>query len=1040
MSEESPSVRNNPINNNGSTVISNNNSSNIKIINNSPATNNNTANSSNVTTASSSTSSSATRRRSVNPSAASATPSNKHHHSNSGSSSNFPSISISTKEISSNTTTGSISRATVQIQPTSLSRFRSIRGRASTKDNNSHRGSISSAETSLISPSTVVQSPSETSTPVISAPPSEVQSRSTSPVSGNSIPSQQSRSSSPVSASHLSNQSANVNHASHNALLPNISVVTANLPALPPQGKSLHSPFSSRSHSNSLTSPFQGFHNASTANSANLSSRSNTLSGAETVPSAANLSQSGSSLGSLRSPLVKTLNISSISSSATNSPNVSPTNSARRLNLNSAVAHLSSAPLQSVAPWALGGAQNGPNNAQNFSLPLGVIGKDGCFIRYYNYGARSGISAPSLLFLHGFCCDSSYFSRQFSHFAPKYHCIAVDLAGHGNSSANRKNWLIETLAEDIKLVVKHANLEKIVIIAHSLSGAIAMHAATLLGNRILGILGLDCLFSTKFDSQISQINDLNSAMKANFSEAVRGMMSSAFPRHVEPFLRETLLEDMCSNNGCVAPLISAHLQFNFTRYFEVLRCPITSLSWGFHNKIAEQSEIIKNLAQDYKYVDLGDIGHFMQLTNAEEINKIIENFVLSCTPTCPSPNGSTSSMVSNLSSLSTISTFTNVSNSSASASPIPQPRNISLSLSSSYTNRAHSIPKIDLDAAAASLLSTLHGSHTFHHTNNSNPAPHSSREHHRESQLTNLHSNLLREHSASVLSVNTKEKTGLTHSHREINSAASKEIHLHSAESANSTSNYIAPLSSSSVTNSPLSAPVTPPVITTSPRFSMTNNSSTATSLPSASVLSSSASSPALAAGFSLGLSASSLLLSNQTGPQQLPTIQYSTTIQPNKAAQQRNQQRHTVSAFKLVQSALQNSALGNNSNFNANNNASATISSLLSHPPATNNSNNTSSISIASSNSTTLRVSSHRSYSPLSNVSINSAVSNSLLSDDYNTVEAEPSLERLELDGAQSEAEIELDTELISENEEINNEQSKNSSINPITGSAANH
>ena len=46
-----------------------------------------------------------------------------------------------------------------------------------------------------------------------------------------------------------------------------------------------------------------------------------------------------------------------------------------------------------------------------------------------------GSGDPPLLFVHGYTCDSHDWSWQLSHFARSHRVIAVDLRGHGRSSA-----------------------------------------------------------------------------------------------------------------------------------------------------------------------------------------------------------------------------------------------------------------------------------------------------------------------------------------------------------------------------------------------------------------------------------------------------------------------------------------------------------------------------------------------------------------------------------------------------------------------------
>jgi pimeloyl-ACP methyl ester carboxylesterase len=47
----------------------------------------------------------------------------------------------------------------------------------------------------------------------------------------------------------------------------------------------------------------------------------------------------------------------------------------------------------------------------------------------------AGAGDPPMLFVHGWCCDRSCFAPQVTHFSASHAVVAVDLRGHGESSA-----------------------------------------------------------------------------------------------------------------------------------------------------------------------------------------------------------------------------------------------------------------------------------------------------------------------------------------------------------------------------------------------------------------------------------------------------------------------------------------------------------------------------------------------------------------------------------------------------------------------------
>ena len=60
-----------------------------------------------------------------------------------------------------------------------------------------------------------------------------------------------------------------------------------------------------------------------------------------------------------------------------------------------------------------------------------------------------GLKRP-ILFVHGWCCDHSFFAPQFEHFAHEgHHVVAVDLRGHGQSDKPHEDYTMQLFADDL---------------------------------------------------------------------------------------------------------------------------------------------------------------------------------------------------------------------------------------------------------------------------------------------------------------------------------------------------------------------------------------------------------------------------------------------------------------------------------------------------------------------------------------------------------------------------------------------------------------
>lgn len=88
----------------------------------------------------------------------------------------------------------------------------------------------------------------------------------------------------------------------------------------------------------------------------------------------------------------------------------------------------------------------------------------------------AGVGDPALLFVHGWCCDRTFFEPQFRHFAARHRVIALDLRGHGASRPDPAD-SCEAFADDVLAVAAHAGLSRPVVVGHSLGGLVALTCA-----------------------------------------------------------------------------------------------------------------------------------------------------------------------------------------------------------------------------------------------------------------------------------------------------------------------------------------------------------------------------------------------------------------------------------------------------------------------------------------------------------------------------------------------------------------------------------
>src|SRR5687767_7651858 len=93
------------------------------------------------------------------------------------------------------------------------------------------------------------------------------------------------------------------------------------------------------------------------------------------------------------------------------------------------------------------------------------------------YYQQEGSGDPPLVFVHGWCCNHTFFQLQFDHFKASHAVTTLDLRGCGSSDRPRDGYDIPTLADDVAWLCGALKILKPIIVGHSLGGMIGIELA-----------------------------------------------------------------------------------------------------------------------------------------------------------------------------------------------------------------------------------------------------------------------------------------------------------------------------------------------------------------------------------------------------------------------------------------------------------------------------------------------------------------------------------------------------------------------------------
>jgi pimeloyl-ACP methyl ester carboxylesterase len=101
-------------------------------------------------------------------------------------------------------------------------------------------------------------------------------------------------------------------------------------------------------------------------------------------------------------------------------------------------------------------------------------------------------SVSPIVFIHGWCCDRTFFAPQAAYFSGLGHQVLLpDLRGHGLSDKPEQPYPIEVFSDDIVWMCRELKLNRPIFVGHSMGGIIAFDIAARYPNLPSAIAMLD---------------------------------------------------------------------------------------------------------------------------------------------------------------------------------------------------------------------------------------------------------------------------------------------------------------------------------------------------------------------------------------------------------------------------------------------------------------------------------------------------------------------------------------------------------------------
>lgn len=207
-----------------------------------------------------------------------------------------------------------------------------------------------------------------------------------------------------------------------------------------------------------------------------------------------------------------------------------------------------------------------------------VTSADGVSLHYVVEG-----NGPTVVMVHCFGCNLHYWDVPAAELARDHRVVRLDLAGHGESGANRKTWTIEAFAGDVAAVVNAAGVDKFTLVGHSMAGPISLATALQLGDRVTGIVPIDTLTDVEQHMSDADRAKMVADMRADFHGGMDKILPRLMPKNPDPNVVERVRRDaMAIDPERGAAILDVLFAYREDQAMDHLSMPIVAVDSDLH--------------------------------------------------------------------------------------------------------------------------------------------------------------------------------------------------------------------------------------------------------------------------------------------------------------------------------------------------------------------------------------------------------------------------------------------------------------------------
>jgi pimeloyl-ACP methyl ester carboxylesterase len=248
---------------------------------------------------------------------------------------------------------------------------------------------------------------------------------------------------------------------------------------------------------------------------------------------------------------------------------------------------------------------------------------DGHRVHYETHGT----GREALVFVHGWTCNLSFWSRQAPVFGTKTRVIAIDLPGHGQSDKPEVTYTMDLFARAVDAVLLDAGVDRAVLVGHSMGTPVIREFYRKYPQKTLALVIVDGPLRPFGDKKMME-QFIAPLRGPGYKEAASRFIDSMFGQSATAEMRAEIKIAMLSTPQAVA--ISAMEGMADESIWKQDKITVPTLAImaksGFLATDAEQ--FYRSIAPKLEYQVWEGVGHFLMMEKPGDFNEALGGFLV----------------------------------------------------------------------------------------------------------------------------------------------------------------------------------------------------------------------------------------------------------------------------------------------------------------------------------------------------------------------------------------------------------------------------